>query len=170
MTRDDIVTLFEYDAWATDRILELLSGIAEAQFREDLKSSHGGIQGTLVHIYSANMILLQRWEGGSPSSHVGVEEIPDLESLTIRWKAYRTRLDNYLQSLTAAQLRAPLSHTDLKGVTHSEPLYQQMQHIVNHSSYHRGQIITMLRQLGLKPVGTDMIAFFRTKPPAVSDE
>lgn len=67
MTLADILTLFEYDEWATSRTLESLSSLSEGKYQENLKSSHGGIHGTLVHIYSADMIWLGRWKGGSPS-------------------------------------------------------------------------------------------------------
>lgn len=48
-----------------------------------------------------------------------------------------------------------------KGEPYSHPLWQMMQHLINHGTYHRGQVTTMLRQLGVKPVATDLIAFYR---------
>ena len=164
MTFAEILSLFDYDEWATDRIFESVSSLPEAKYREDLKSSHGGIHGTLVHIYGADMVWLHRWKGISPSASVKVEELLNLENLKIRWKEYRVNLGNYLRSLTEDKLAAPVSYSDMKGNEHSEPLYQQMQHRINHSSYHRGQIVTMLRQLGGKPVRTDLITFYRAKP------
>ena len=160
----DILALIEYDAWASDRTLESVSFVPEGKYLEDLKSSHGGIHGTLVHIYGSNMIWLQRWKGSSPSASVNVKEIPNLESLKNHWKQYHADLDSYLGNLDEATLNGSLSYSDLKGNRQSEPLFQQMQHLVNHSSYHRGQIVTMLRQIGLKPIGTDLITFYRTKP------
>jgi uncharacterized damage-inducible protein DinB len=52
------------------------------------------------------------------------------------------------------------------GTTFSQPLWQMLQHLANHGSYHRGQVATMLRQLGAKPVGTDMIGFYRERTAA----
>lgn len=45
----------------------------------------------------------------------------------------------------------------------SEPLYQQIQHVFFHSMYHRGQVVTLLRQLGQTPPRTDLIAFYRER-------
>jgi uncharacterized damage-inducible protein DinB len=163
MMLQEILALFEYDAWAIDRTLESVSSIPEGKYLEDLKSSHGGIHGTLVHIYGSNMIWLQRWKGGSPLASITVNEIPNLESLKSHWKEYRADLDSYLANLDDAKLVGSLSYSDLKGNRQSEPLFQQMQHLVNHSSYHRGQIVTMLRQIGSKPIGTDLIMFYRTR-------
>ena len=164
MTLAEIRTLFEYDAWATDRTLESVSSLSEPRYLENLKSSHGGIHGTLVHLYSANWLWLQRWKGTSPAAHISVDEIPSRDLLKARWKGLRGELDHHLAGLTDARLVAPFPYKDLKGNAQSEPLVHQMQHVINHATYHRGQVVTMVRQLGGKPNGTDMIAFFRTRP------
>ena len=162
MTLQEILTLFQFDEWATERTLESVSNLSDGKYHDDLKSSHGGIHGTLLHIYSADMIWFQRWKG-TPSSTSVVQEIPNLDSLKTHWKEYRISLNNYLRSLTEEILTAPLSYADSKGNKHAEPLYQQMQQVINHASYHRGQIVTMLRQLGGKPQATDIILFYRTR-------
>jgi uncharacterized damage-inducible protein DinB len=161
MTLHEIRVLFEYDRWANDRTLESISSVPEPKYLEDLKSSHGGIHGTLVYIYGVNMVWLQRWKGGSPMKFAFVAEVPNLEALKNHWMNYQTELDNYLNSLSEAMLIAPLSYSDYKGNSHSEQLFQQMQHRINHSSYHRGQIVTMLRQIDSVPIGTDLITFYR---------
>jgi uncharacterized damage-inducible protein DinB len=163
MTKQEIVTLFEFDKWAIDRTVESVSLLPEGKYLEDLKSSHGGIHGTLVHIYSANMIWLQRWKGNSFQKHSTVDEVPDLASLKTRREKYLADVADYLGNLGEAGISAPLVYSDLKGNRHSEPLFQQMQHLINHSSYHRGQIVTMMRQVGAKPIATDLIMFYRTK-------
>jgi len=163
MSLQEMHALFEYDVWATDRTLDTVSTLTETKYQEDLRSSHGGIHGTLLHIYAADMIWLQRWTGTSPSGFVTATQIPDLKSLSARWQAYRRDLEEFLRGLTEASLAAEVSYKDTRGNPHSEPLYQQMQHCINHSSYHRGQIVTMLRQCGGKPIGTDLIVFFRSK-------
>ena len=163
MTRQDILTLFEYDEWATDRTLESVSALAEGLYIGDLKSSHGGIHGTLVHIYSADQVWLARWKGSSFSTHVSVAEIPTLSLLKSRWKDYRLDLKAYLAGVTDSVLAAPFSYSDMKGNRHSEPLYRQMLHVTNHASYHRGQVVTMVRQIGGKPQSTDLINFYRIR-------
>ena len=59
------------------------------------------------------------------------------------------------------RLQAPLQFSDMAGNPYSEPLVQLLQHLVNHGSYHRGQVITMLRQAGGETVALDMLFFFR---------
>jgi uncharacterized damage-inducible protein DinB len=163
MTLQEILTLFQYDEWATKQTIESVSSLAEEQYKRDLKSSHGGIHGTLVHIYSADCLWLERWKGNSNFTHITQDQIPSLIALNDRWQEYRESLHGYLMNLTDTKLSALFSYTDTRGNSHAELLYQQMQHRVNHSSYHRGQIVTMLRQIGGKPQATDLLIYYRAR-------
>ena len=162
MTLQDILSLFQYDEWATKRTIESVSPLSEDQYKRDLKSSHGGIHGTLVHIYSASCMWLQRWKGNSSFVHLSPDQISGLIALSDRWQEYYENLYAFLVNITDTVLSAPFSYADSKGNKHSEQMYQQMLQIINHASYHRGQIVTMLRQLGGKPLATDLILFYRT--------
>lgn len=162
MTLKDIHTLFDFDHWATERILDVVATLSEEQYTKNLNSSHGGVRGTLVHYYGAEWIWLQRWKGTSPSALSTEEEIPTFPQLREQWSAVRLELNRFLNSLTEEQLQSPLTYKDLRGNQYTQPLWQQMQHLINHSTYHRGQVVTLLRQLGVKPVATDLIAYYRT--------
>ena len=69
----------------------------------------------------------------------------------------------YVGGLSAADLERSFDYRDMKGNPHSSLLWQTLQHVANHSTYHRGQVTTLLRQLGAKPVGTDLIGFYRER-------
>jgi uncharacterized damage-inducible protein DinB len=166
MTRHDILNLFEFDKWAIDITLESVSSIPEIKYLEDLKSSYGGIHGTFVHLCGASNLWLQRWKKSSSPTPASVAAIPNLEALKAYWNEYKADLDDFLGGVTESTLMAPLSYMDLRGNSHSEQLFHQMQHMINHSSYHRGQIVTMQRQIGSKPTGTDLITFYRTRTKA----
>jgi len=168
MTLSDVLTLFAYDTWATERTLQSVSALPEPKYLENLRSSHGGIHTTLVHIYSASWLWLQRWNGHPPVAHVSPDEIPSLDSLKDRWRAYGVERDRFFKDLSEEKLAAPLSYSDLRGNRHAEPLVHQVQHVTNHASYHRGQVVTMIRQQGGTPVSTDLIAFFRETGPATT--
>ncbi len=59
MLVQEVLALFDFDAWAADRTIEAVSSVPEQRYLEDLHSSHGGIHGTLVHIYRSNMVWLR---------------------------------------------------------------------------------------------------------------
>jgi len=157
-----IQELFGFDEWATNRTLDSVAALSEEQFKRDLKSSHGGIHGTLVHMCGADWVWLERWKGNSPNALLSNDQLPTLEALKERWKLYRTEVSILLSALDDARLQAPLAYKDLKGNQYSQPLHQLMIHKVVHASYHRGQVVTMLRQLGTKPVNTDLVGYYRS--------
>ena len=66
-----------------------------------------------------------------------------------------------MENLTEAGLQAPVDFNDMSGKPYSEPLVQLMQHVVNHGTYHRGQVTTLLRQANAETVSLDMLYFFR---------
>ena len=162
MTKKEIQLLFEYDTWADLKLLEVIAALTGDQYRMDLHSSFGGIQGTLVHILSASQVWLYRWIGKEPEP-LRIENFPAIEDVKKQWDTYQCEIRNFLQNLTEEKLNAPLQYSDFKGNTYAQPLCQQMQHKVNHSSYHRGQLVMMLRQLGTAVVSTDLITYIRQK-------
>jgi uncharacterized damage-inducible protein DinB len=163
MTASTIRELFDFDAWATAKTLDSVAPVEPATYLRDLKSSHGGIHGTLVHVFGASTAWLRRWKGVSPSALTPAAEVPDLPALKGRWAAFRAELTEFLAGLDDEALQDVQPYTDLRGNPHAEPLGQQMLHVINHSSYHRGQVVTMMRQVGAAPVATDLIAYYRER-------
>jgi uncharacterized damage-inducible protein DinB len=161
MTLQDIRTLYEYNYWAKSRIMEVVESLTPEQYVRDMKSSYGGIQGTLVHIVGAEEIWVRRWKGDSPTRLAILEEMPNLEKLSEHWDMIEHEITGFCHMLkTDDDLARPFSFKDFKGNPRTLVLGQAMQHLVNHSSYHRGQVVTMLRQLDVKPAGTDMSSFY----------
>ena len=162
MTVQDIHTLYDFNYWALHRILEVVETVPEENFLKDLGSSHGGLHGTLVHTLGAEEIWLQRWKGNSPTSFYSPKDFPSFESVRNRWEMVEMEMMGFCHMLkTDDDVRRIVTYKDLKQNEYSQPLWQLMQHLVNHSSYHRGQVVTLLRQSGVKPVGTDLVAYYR---------
>ena len=160
----DIHSLYDFNYWANHRILNIVETLSHEQFSKDLSSSHGGIHGTLFHQMGAEEIWLKRWKGVSPAIFSKAEDYPTFENLKQHWDMVEHEMLGFCHMLKSDDdIRKVISYKDLKGNEYSQPLFQLMQHLVNHSTYHRGQIVTMLRQLGAKPVATDFVAFLREK-------
>src|SRR5512142_520819 len=142
MTLGDLRDLFDYTYWANHRLLEVVAALPHEEFTRDLGSSHGGIQGTLVHAMGAEEIWLRRWKGISPSSFYSAAEFPTLEGIEDHWEMVEMEVLGFCHMLkTDADLLVPLAYSDLRGNRHTQPLYQTMQHLANHSTYHRGQVV-----------------------------
>ena len=162
MNKKEINLLFEYDKWADLKLFEAIAAITADQYKKNLNASFGGIQGTLVHILSANKVWLNRWTGKKPEP-LAAENFPDIAILKKQWDMYQCDISNFLLELTDDKINTPLQYKDFKGKLYTQLLFQQMQHKVNHSSYHRGQLVMMLRQLGMAVVSTDLITYIREK-------
>jgi uncharacterized damage-inducible protein DinB len=163
ITPEVVRTLFAYDAWANRRILDACAPLPPEQFTRDLGSSFRSVRDTLAHIMAAQWIWFERFHGRSPASMPSGDQFPDLASLRGRWTQFESELLAYVNGLTAADLERSFDYRDMKGSPHNNLLWQTLQHLANHGTYHRGQVTTMFRQLGAKPVGTDMIGFYRER-------
>jgi uncharacterized damage-inducible protein DinB len=159
MTLDNVRTLYAYNSWANHRVLDACAPLSPVQLHENLHSSFASVQDTLVHIMLAEWLWLERWLGRSPG--FPTEHFPDLASLRARWQKIEADLDVFIQKLSGADLDRVVGYKNTKGNSFSNPMWQMLQHLVNHGTYHRGQITTMLRQLGATPLTTDLIAFYR---------
>jgi uncharacterized damage-inducible protein DinB len=166
MTLDDIRLLYEFNSWANHRMLGACAGLSESQFTQHIEASFPSVRETVVHICAAEWIWLERWKGRSPVKAEWEEfagGFAGLESIHRYWTGLEARQKEFLAGLTPETLARPLEIRTLDGTPYAQPLWQMMQHVVNHGSYHRGQVTMMLRQLGAKPVGTDLITYYRER-------
>jgi uncharacterized damage-inducible protein DinB len=163
MTPEEIRTLFDYDAWANARTLNACAALAPEQFTRNLGSSFGSVRDTLVHIFGAQWIWLERLHGGSPAGLPKPDAFPDIAAVRARWAEIEPNLLGYVRGLPAAKLDSVFEYRNLKGTLFSDRIWQILQHLANHGTYHRGQVTTLLRQLGAAPASTDMIAFYRER-------
>jgi uncharacterized damage-inducible protein DinB len=159
----DFRLLYDYNAWADHRTLEACAALNEEQFTRDMGSSFRSVRDTLLHIMQVEWLWLERWHGRSPTSFAADRQYPDAESIRARWAEIERDLLDYLASLTSEEVQRVVQHKTTAGVPQAQPLWQMLQHLVNHGTYHRGQVATMLRQLGAKPIATDLIFFYRER-------
>jgi uncharacterized damage-inducible protein DinB len=157
---EEIRTLYAYNGWATHRLLDASRLLGAAAFTRDLGTSHGSVRGTLVHALFAEWVWLERWRGASPKVVFAEDEFPDVDAIEARWAEVDRVRQDFMAQLTDDRLLARISYENRKGERWEYALGHMMQHVVNHSSYHRGQVVTLLRQLGQAPPSTDFLLFF----------
>ena len=163
MNAKDLQLQYEYHRWANARTLEAVSKLSPEQFTKDLSSSHPSVRDTLLHMLWAEWLWLLRWQGNSPQERFDPVDFPDLETLKKKWAEVERQQTLFVQALTDEALHKMMAYDNLKGETWEYWLWQMMQQVVTHSSYHRGQVTTMLRQLGAEPLMTDFLFFFDMK-------
>ena len=156
--------LYDYNHWADRRILAMAGTLTNEDFIRPLGNSFSSVRDTLAHILGAEWIWLERWQGRSPKALLDAATFPNVQSLESRWETLAHDEMQFIEALTTQRLVQELPYVDLTGRRYSYPLWQQMVHVVNHSSYHRGQITTLLRQLGAEVVSTDFLMYYDDKP------
>jgi uncharacterized damage-inducible protein DinB len=164
MTLQDLQTMLDYHYWARDRLIDALQALTPEQLKRDLGSSFKSIHETMVHTYAAEWAWHSRWLGTSPTALLPADQFPDLAALRGAWTELEAKLRAFVDGLGADGIERVFEYALLSGQAGASPFWQMLQHVVNHASYHRGQVTTMLRQLGAAPAKPmDMIAFYRTR-------
>jgi uncharacterized damage-inducible protein DinB len=166
MTRDDIQLLFEYDRWANNRVLQAVSALSAEQFTRDLGGSFRSVRDALVHIIGGEWGWLTYWKEPSPSSAFVTDlwtrqdalfspsSFPNVAAVRSKWAEVEREQAEFVNRITNESLERmlPLRRTQVS-------LGHLMQHLANHSTYHRGQVALMMRQIDAEPLATDFHMF-----------
>jgi len=162
MNQHELKTLLDYHYWARDRILEATAKLTPEQYNADLGNSFRSIRETLVHVFSAESIWCRRWHGESPPGMLSAADYPDVASLRSGWSTLEAKMRTFLDSLGEDGIQRVIAYKTFAGQEFRQIYWQMLQHVVNHASYHRGQVTTMIRQLKADPPQSmDLIAFYR---------
>jgi uncharacterized damage-inducible protein DinB len=158
----DLRTLLDYHYWARDRVLDAAERLTPGQYGQDLGSSFRSVRDTLAHVYSAEWVWYSRWQGASPARPLLADELQDVAALRAAWRAHEQKMRAFVDGLGEQGVSSVCHYTTFAGQAGSSAFQEMLQHVVNHASYHRGQVTTMLRQLGAEPPRSmDLITFYR---------
>jgi uncharacterized damage-inducible protein DinB len=160
----DVELLLDYHYWARDRLMVAVEVLTPDQFIRDMNSSFRSIRDTLTHTYSAEWVWHSRWLGHSPTEHVSPAIFADAGAIRRAWIDQEAAVRGFVASLDQDAIDRVIEYRLFNGQAGASMSWQIAQHVVNHASYHRGQVTTMLRQLGAPPPKSmDMIAFYRER-------
>lgn len=171
MNRNDIQVLYEYDRWANARVLQAASTLSAEQFTRDLGGSFRSVRDTLLHILGGEWVWLMYWKEWSPTpaflsdlkarreALFNPDAFPSTAALRQKWVEFEREQAEFVNRLTDESLQQtlPFRATRVR-------LVRLMQHVANHSTYHRGQVALMMRQLGAQPQATDFHVFLAENP------
>jgi uncharacterized damage-inducible protein DinB len=166
MNKKDIQLLYQYDRWANNRILQAASALSSEQFTRDLGGSFHSMRDTIVHILGGEWIWLSYWALPSHSLSALPElrtqrdalfhpdQFPTFDTVRLKWEEVEKKQTEFVNGITDEMLdkMLPFRNAQLR-------LGHLMQHMANHSTYHRGQISLMMRQLKADAVATDFHVF-----------
>jgi uncharacterized damage-inducible protein DinB len=166
MNKDDIQLMYEYDRWANVRVFQSLAALTAEQFTRDLGGSFPSVRDTMLHILAGEWTWLTYWKASAHDAAFlaelrkgretlfATEAFPDLDSVRRKWAEVEQDQLDFVSNVTDESLQKMIPARDTQ-----ISLAHLMQHLANHSTYHRGQISLMMRQLGAEPVATDFHVF-----------
>jgi uncharacterized damage-inducible protein DinB len=163
MDLQELQTLLDYHYWARDRMLDALEALTPEQFTRNLGNSFPSIRDTVAHLYGADWIWCSRWDGESPDALPDAKQFADVAAIRAAWTRQEEKVRAALRRFGGQGLDRPVEYRR-SGQAQAQPFWQTLQHVVNHGSYHRGQVTTMLRQLGVPPPKSmDLVTFYRER-------
>lgn len=168
MKTNEIVALVEFNAWANRRVLEAVGMLTPEQLAKELGSSFSSVRDTLIHIFGVEWVWLERLQRRSPSAIPAASEFGEIDKLSAGYAKHEEVFLRYIRGMTQPELDEAVDYKTLSSGPGKNSRWQMIQHVVNHGTYHRGQVVTMLRQLGAPGVGTDLILFYREKNAAAA--
>jgi uncharacterized damage-inducible protein DinB len=163
LSKEDVGRLLDYTVWANHRAMRAAATLSVEDFKRDLGSSHGGVRGTLVHTMGAEWIWLERFKGVSPTRALDEAEFPDVMAVRERWTVVEDHRASWFAALREGTLAETIRYSTLDKRSFEGPLWKLVQHVANHSTYHRGQVVTLTRILGAKATASDMVLWDRER-------
>ena len=157
MTPQEARRLIRYSGWASSKVLKAALQLSADDLHLPTGISHGGIAGTLTHIYLADRVWVERiTQAGKPV--VWDASLSDAEAA---WPAIQQAWEAWSDALVDGDLEKVVPYTSIAGSPAQNSAGEIVTHVVNHATLHRGQVVGMIRQLGVQPPVTDFIFYLR---------
>lgn len=152
--------LFGFNEWANAQVCDAAARLSDEEFTREMGNSFASVRDTLTHILFAEWVWLRRWKGESPRGWLGPpSDTADVSLIRAHLDAVARERDELLAGLADDALEQLITYTNTKGEQWRYKLGRMMRHVVNHSTYHRGQVTTLLRQLGANAPSTDLLMY-----------
>ena len=165
MNLPDIFLLYEYNDWATRRILTASAQVSPEQFMVPASHSFGSLRGTLVHTldaeYSWRMLLQHNTL--ETFREMKDEDFPTLEALEQRWMREHELMRAYLASLQEEGVSGIVRYTTPEGEKRERVRWHCLLHVVNHGTHHRSEAAAILTDFGHSPGDLDFTVFLNER-------
>ena len=158
----DLQTLYDYNYWASARILDAAARLNQEEFSAPRSLVWGSLRGTLVHALGAEIVWRQRCQfGATPSSLPPETDFPTFADLRTHWQEEAQAMSAFVAGLSDEQVNGAVRYRNTKGVEFESILWQILVHVVNHGTQHRAEAAHVLTELGHSPGDIDLILYLR---------
>jgi uncharacterized damage-inducible protein DinB len=172
MTKQYFIELAEYHVWANGMVCDWLDKISDDQWKQPVVSSFPSIYDTVLHVTAAENVWVQRLKKYTEFENLTKTFNGSKDELVKKWKEVSLNFKQFIENFPENSIDEKFAFKNILGIPHNQYYWQLFMHVVNHSTYHRGQLVTMLRQVGYNDLGSiDITTYFRTvtKAPVGSE-
>src|ERR1041384_2406095 len=156
MNASDLQRHIRYNNWASQVLMHAIRELPPGELEKPTGISHHSVLGTMTHLHFADWIWYTRV--AEPMD----KPAETLDALEREWPALQQRWEAFCDSLSDADLSRPIPYRSIRGYDAVANVEQVVLHLVNHGTLHRGQVMGMIRQLGVVPPGTDLLHYYMT--------
>jgi uncharacterized damage-inducible protein DinB len=162
MNKKYFIELAGYNNWADSKAIGWLEQIDENQWKREIASSFSSIEKTAVHIASAQKIWIDFWSNAPNPVYLSAGFNGTKSDLIEIWKCSSSGMKTFIENSPEEDYQHEVTFIYPRGGQGSLELYQSFAHIMNHSTYHRGQLVTLLRHCGFTTLSsTDLATYYR---------
>jgi len=156
--------LAAYNAWANQKLCEVLITLPEELLKQEMPSSFSSIHLTLLHMWDAESIWWQRMKLQEVVVPPGTNFSGRTAEAALGLLHQNKLWEEWILSVNEMGLEHVFSYYNTKRELFKQPIYQVVLQVMNHGTYHRGQLVNMMRQLGQQKIPqTDFITWSRKK-------
>jgi uncharacterized damage-inducible protein DinB len=153
-----------YNTWANQLIVDCILLLPEELAVKEVPSSFSTLHNTLVHMWNAESIWWQRMKMHDMVTAPGLNFRGNTREVTNALLLQNKLWESWVSNATLVVLEHVFHYQNTKKEQFRQPIYQMLLHMFNHGTYHRGQLVNMLRQLGVQKIpSTDFIEWSRRK-------
>ncbi|MFD2600945.1 DinB family protein [Flavobacterium suzhouense] len=161
MNRKYFLELTGYITWTDAKIIDWLQQINDEQWDREMTSSFTGIKQTAIHIASAEKIWIDFWKKTPDPVFLSAEFKGSRDELIAIWKETSVNLKNLIEHYTEENF-SDIVIFKVRDEEWKMEFWQTFIHFINHATYHRGQLVTLLRQAGFTEFSsTDLATYYR---------
>ena len=159
-----LLTYTGYEIWANEQLLNLSVELSPEMQNQQLVSSFPSVYKTFLHMWDASSAWWQRLQMHDQVVIPSLSFQPGMKDIANGLLQQNRQWHSFVSDASEAMLSADLPYKNMRGEHFVQPVYEIIVHLSNHGTYHRGQLVTMLRQLGIERIPqTDYIVYTRQK-------
>ena len=153
-----------YNLWANQLLLSLIESLPEEQQKAEIKSSFPSLYRTVLHLLDAESIWWQRIKLQEKITRPSDDYTGNFADLSKQLQQQNRQWQAWVLQINEHGLQHEFFYSNSKKERFKQPVFQMLLHLFNHGTYHRGQLVTMLRQLGVEKIPpTDFMVWSRKR-------